>query len=87
MLLCVRAAANYYKAIKNRQQDLKIVHYYYPAGYLYPAVHRTAAHWTAEGLRTDVLLTFLKNQVFLKISCMAAGGNKFCNAAIKNPYS
>jgi hypothetical protein len=27
----VRAAANYYKAIKNRQQDLKIVHYYYPA--------------------------------------------------------
>jgi hypothetical protein len=28
----VRAAANYYKAIKNRQQDFKIVHYYYPAG-------------------------------------------------------
>jgi hypothetical protein len=31
----------------NIQQDLKIVHSYYPAGYLYPAVHRTAAHWTA----------------------------------------
>jgi curli biogenesis system outer membrane secretion channel CsgG len=25
----VRAAANYYKAIKNRQQDFKIVHNYY----------------------------------------------------------
>jgi hypothetical protein len=33
-----------------------MVDYYYPAGYLYPAVHRTAAHWTAEGLRTNVII-------------------------------
>jgi hypothetical protein len=32
------------------QQDFKIVRYYYPAGDLYPAVHGTAAHWTAAGL-------------------------------------
>jgi hypothetical protein len=40
----------------NIQQDFEIVHSYYPAGYLYPAVHRTAAHWTA----TSALLQHCK---------------------------
>jgi hypothetical protein len=88
----VRAAANYYKAIKNRQQDFKRVHYLYPAGYSnfsysYPAffpkkaaaaVHGTAAHWIAAGLWTNVRFfqTFI-----LKAVEVAVFENRLCCCA------
>jgi hypothetical protein len=51
-----------YELLCFAQQDFKIVHNYYSAGYLYPAVHGTAAQWTAAA-RASALQAMLDNNV------------------------
>jgi hypothetical protein len=39
----------------------------YPAGYLYPAVHRTAAHWTAAAMLQDSGRMYVLLPIIIKL--------------------